>query len=453
LRGVLKVCASVALAGCSGFRGLPADGGDASPAPIACPEGQSGAHRGVIASTRQLQAVDYATRATLDFHLKSATVDRQGRVLMAGGIRGCLEAGRFAAGVLRLTSNLEVDPTFGGTGRACIAPTVAGITDGTAYAVTVDESDRVVIAGLTNNAQGATRGLLARWTSNGRLDPTFGTNGIVDYRPGLNAMSPGFSVVFQSVLVDRGRILAAGSTTQPFTRGAAGLLARFTEDGSVDADFHGGAIYSDATMAGFYGLAASRGGYLVAGSTNVGTRVRVLRLDERGALDPAFAVGGALEHPRGRDVNVRSLGVDGAGRIYVGGGRSAEYSDVSSTAVVVRLSPEGAPDLAYGDRGEAVLSELVWGFAYVFDRAMMVRCDGTVFVAANRGARGAVGALDPSGRRTLEFGLEGAVGLPAPFELANCGAGHLWPAATTGSNGVLGGCSSNQHQTFLELRP
>jgi uncharacterized delta-60 repeat protein len=407
----------------------------------------------VIVSTRQLQPVDYATRATLEFHVKTATVDRQGRVLMAGGIRGCLEAGRFAAAVIRLTSNLEVDPTFNGTGRVCVAPTVAGITDATAYAVTVDASDRVTIAGLTSNAEGANRGLLARWTSNGRLDPTFGASGIVDYRPALSAMSPGFSVVFHSVLVDRGRIVAAGSTTHPFFRGAAGLLARFTEDGSVDADFHGGAIYSDPTMAGFYGLAATRGGYVVGGSTSVGTRVRVVRLDDRGALDPAFGVGGAVEHPRGRDVNVRSLGVDGAGRIYVGGGRSAEYSEVSSTAVVVRLSAEGAPDLAYGDRGEAVLSELVWGFAYVFDRAMMVRCDGTVFVAANRGARGAVGALDPSGRRVLEFGLEGTVGVAAPFETALCGAGMLWPAATTGSIGVLSGCSTNQHQTYLELRP
>lgn len=450
------------LSGCTPFRGLPADsgpgdaglsadGGSDAGTPISCPPGQSGPHEGVAAITRQLQVADRNSGTPLDFHVKTATLDRQGRVLLAGGIRGCLEAGRFAAAVVRLTLAFEVDPTFNRLGRVCIGATVSG-NQTTAFALTVDEADRVVMAGLSSDDAGLVGGLLARWTSDGRLDSTFGAGGVVDYRPGANATSPGFSVVFHTLLVDRGRVVVAGSSSQPYSRGEAGLVVRFKDDGSVDPDFHAGAIFWDPTLSGFYGLAAHQNGYLVAGSS-LTTRVRVLRLDEAGALDPTFGVGGVAEHSRGRDVNVRSLGLDGAGRIYVGGGRSAEYSASASPAVVVRLSPQGSPDLTYGERGEALLADSIWGFDYAFERSMMVRCDGTVFIGGRRGQRGTVSALSPAGRPSLEFGLDGSLDLPAPFPGALCGAFALWPGSAAGSVGTLGLCSTNQNQTYLELWP
>lgn len=455
-RWVLLSATSMLLA-CSSFRGLPQDAasdadGDATSV-AQCSLSERGAFRGVIADTRSFPLVDLATRAPFEFHGKSATVDREGRVLLAGGIRGCLTPGRFAAAVLRLTTNYELDPTFNGSGRVCVAaPMAGGVTDAMAFAVAEDASGRVVIAGTSNGAQGQNRGLLARWSGTGVIDRSFGTDGVVDYRPGLTASAPGGSVVFHSIVLDGVRIVAAGSSSQPYSRGDAALVTRFTDDGAVDSDFHRGAIYADSSLSGFYGLVAQDGGYLLAGSTIDPTRVRVLRLTESGELDPNFGAAGVAEHPRSASVFARSIGVDGAGRIYVGGGRTAVYGD-TSMSVVVRYAPDGTPDLAYGAGGAAVLSDVVWWLAYEFDKGMIVRCDGSVFVGGSRGMRGAIGALDPSGALADGFGVEGVAPIPSPREDLYCGSGLLLRGRAAGSIATMVGCSSNQNQMYVELRP
>jgi uncharacterized delta-60 repeat protein len=445
------------LLGCSSFRGISDAGTDAAAdhaAPDPCDGGPAGRFRGSPGTTVQTQLRDPSTGALLDFHLKTATRDAEGRVLLAGGARGCLQSGQFAAAVARLTRTLELDRSFGAGGLTCARALAPATTHTTPYSILVDARGRVVVAGVSSEPPSTTRGFLARWTSDGRLDETFGEGGVVDYRPGRVPTSPGHGVAFFSVLAEGDKLVAAGSNSEPFAEGSMGLAARFLEDGTVDPTFHGGAAHADPEVSGWFAATITHGSLLLAGSTRSPVGVRLRKLDAQG--DPAmdFGVSGVADHPRGGDVRVRSLGVDGAGRVVVGGGRAASYSSVGAPPVFVRYQRDGSPDMTYGARGEAVFSDAAWTFEYEFERAMRVRCDGSVLAAGHRSGQGLVIHLDPSGLVVADFGTNGAAGVSNPSPGALFGLTvALLDGSAPGSLLSVTTYNSNVHQTLSELRP
>jgi uncharacterized delta-60 repeat protein len=460
-RGARVALALVCSGACTEFRGVRPSNSDAAvdarEASAATDAGsepvcESGSFRGVLARTAQLSVGDANPANSWNFHLKTAIRDATGGVLVAGGITGCSVAGRFDAAIVRLTPTFELDRSFGDGGRACVRRAVEGGIEYVAYALAVDSRGRIVVAGDTWTTESRNTGFIARFDERGQRDDSFGDRGYVDYHPGRRAGEPGFTVVLQSVLIDGDKIVVAGSDGHPFTRNRLGLLARFGDDGTPDVTFNEGQPVANRTVSGFYALAKSGGDYLVAGSTIGPTRPKVLRVDARGALVTAFGSGGQSEHASGVDINVRAMGVDATGRIYVGGGLSAEYSDFSSPAAVVRFSRDGAPDLAYGVDGAAIINASVWGFGYFFDRVMPVRCDGSLFIGARTGMASSVWKLDADGHLDTRFGANGAVRIDRPRTDLFGGISGLWLEPTGALRG-LSAYSSNGHQSAFEIRP
>ena len=85
----------------------------------------------------------------------------------------------------------DLDPTFGAGGKVT---TYVGSSNSVANAVAVQSDSKILVAGVP---------LLTRYNSDGSLDTTFGTNGIVN----ISGFNQGKAVVIQP----DGKILMAGN--------------------------------------------------------------------------------------------------------------------------------------------------------------------------------------------------------------------------------------------------
>ena len=132
-------------------------------------------------------------------------------------------AGLALATIAALTISLaaqaaigDLDPTFGAGGKVT---TLVGSSNSYANAVAVQLDGKIVVAGIP---------LLTRYNSDGTLDTTFGTNGIVT-NSGINQ---GKGVVIQT----DGKILVAGNPNVGRLNSDF-WVARLNSNGSLDTSF------------------------------------------------------------------------------------------------------------------------------------------------------------------------------------------------------------------------
>jgi uncharacterized delta-60 repeat protein len=171
-------------------------------------------------------------------NLKDMTLDRDGRIVLAGSLIAATPWGGALIRVVRLLPSGALDPAFGEDGRA-FAPNYAHHSD-FAEAVAIDPAGRVIAAGASYG--GGSSALLARFTESGAIDRAFGAGGIirVDYTPtGGTAAGLGID--------DKGRYVIAGQSSD----GVAALVgvARFTIEypacAAVRAGWRGNAASSE----------------------------------------------------------------------------------------------------------------------------------------------------------------------------------------------------------------
>ena len=171
---------------------------------------------------------------------------------------------------------------------------------------TLDASGRVVVAGAT---PGPAPGdgpylLVARYTPELELDPSFGNGGSIVDRPAAENLAE--SVVVYS----RGYPTVVGRVR---SNGPRGLVARYGLDGTRDASFAASGIFAwerDVDSVFYDGGYDTRGALVVAGTTNStspNTVPTVLRLTPAGELDLGFARSGVIAAPFGSDRARRAL--------------------------------------------------------------------------------------------------------------------------------------------------
>jgi uncharacterized delta-60 repeat protein len=176
----------------------------------------------------------------------------------------------------RVDANGTLDPTFGVGGLASVPLT----GDTIAPVALIEQGDgRLVVAANDGNSS-TNRIVVVRWLPNGTLDPAFGTGGLMT----TTALS---TWAFASGVAqdDQGRLLVGG------WRSPGDLVAlRYLGNGTLDATFGSGGIAS-TVLSGRESSAAflrQPDGMLVLGGSSFENleRMLVLRLDDRGALDP-----------------------------------------------------------------------------------------------------------------------------------------------------------------------
>ena len=212
----------------------------------------------------------------------AAGVQADGKILVAGYAH-LAEGWDFA--VARYNSNGTLDATFATGGKKKIPFGTVSSAQVNGLAIQLD--GKIVVAGAANLPT-AGDFALARLNSNGSLDTTFGTGGKVVTNLGGN------DEVFGVALQADGKIVAAGMT------GADFVLARYSTNGTLDGTFGtSGKVVTDFGGPNeiALGVAIRSDGKIVAvGRTFVSARTAfsLARYNPNGTLDSSFGNGGKV---------------------------------------------------------------------------------------------------------------------------------------------------------------
>lgn len=254
-------------------------------------------------------------------------------------------------------------------------------------AVAIDSRDRVVVVGSTPRF-GEGRFALVRYRSNGTLDRSFGSNGIV-----TTDMGPSNRDDFAaSVAIDRrGRIVAAGYThRRDATRVFA--VARYRSDGSLDRSFSG----NGKTRTSFNGLAYANSAAIDSENrivaAGVGKRSKnyvfaLARYKPNGRLDSGFSRDGtvmtafhSLSIYGGAGAAANAVVVDSRDRVVAAGvAGNVDYQAKDNQLALARYMPNGHLDRSFSDDGKVsrVRSNHGAQGAAIDSRGRIVVADGT----------------------------------------------------------------------------
>jgi uncharacterized delta-60 repeat protein len=222
-------------------------------------------------------------------------------------IDGGLDAGSDAGADAGLDAGMLGD--FGAAGFV-LGP-AAGFAGGGGdqlFGVAVDSSQRVIAVGSCLDLNGGRHALLVRHDSTGALDPSFDGDGFI--------VDPSLGDQLRHVAIDpQSRIVVAGERADAEGRTWT-LLARYLEDGRLDASF-------------------GSGGFVIG----------------RGAAQSDAPFSGYTAFP---DELFRKVHLDSAGRIVAAGVASETNQDWFYRTLVARFTSAGALDAAFGGSGFAV---------------------------------------------------------------------------------------------------
>ncbi len=201
-------------------------------------------------------------------------------------------AGHQLIALARLTTAGAVDATFGTAGKVTVA--AIGSAGDSSRAILIQPDQKIVIAGAAGSGTSGQL-LVIRFNSNGTLDSSFGTNGIAMFSDSrLTSSTPVFMGLQSS-----GKIVVGGNGT---VNGKGNLLAtRFNADGTLDTSYASNGVYLERAgpySTGTYaGAVASDGSAIFAGwsqanSGNTEYEQIYAKLTAEGALDTTWGRGG-----------------------------------------------------------------------------------------------------------------------------------------------------------------
>ncbi|HLA64006.1 MAG TPA: T9SS type A sorting domain-containing protein, partial [Rhodothermales bacterium] len=332
-----------------------------------------------------------------------------GRIVAAG-----TSSNAFA--VVRLQESGITDASFGSGGVARIPGFFSG--DSTVNGVAVDAEGRVVVAGCASGESGRTV-YLTRFKADGTPDPSFDGRGAVD--PAAATSDCAYGVAVQP----DGRVVVAGWGTAGSSRRIA--VARFLTNGTLDPSFgSGGRLFFlpvGQTSFTVLALALQADGRIVLAGCNANDQLGLVRLLPDGTLDPAFGAGGLAAVGEGC---ARALAIQPDGRIVAAGAVTyripGDPSDAYYKGRLVRVLSSGAPDPSFGTTG-GVTADLSATAAF---NAVALQADGRIVVGGSTGSMilgpyfFALARYEADGTRDLTFGGSGTV---QPFSSGSAATG------------------------------
>lgn len=311
-------------------------------------------------------------------------------------------------GIARYSSNAVLDGTFGTNGTVV---TLFGTTQtGIASDGAIQPDGKIVVAGSTGGNNSDV--VLARYLSNGNLDPDFGTAGI-----STSALSAGIDTTGKLTVQPDGRIVVTAFISQ----GAGSnnfevVVLRYNANGSLDTSFAAaGVFHTGAIVANQAGQVADvqiqTDGRLIvlAGESTL------LRLSAQGDADGTFGAAGRVNLP---NITANCLALQSDGRILVGGNAGA-------AAAVNRFLQSGQFDPTFGTQGQFTVRVEDHSTATDAVRSLAEQADGRLIAAGSWFLRSAgfnageafVFSLLPDGK-TLDGTFNGSgimtFGIPVP---------------------------------------
>lgn len=299
-------------------------------------------------------------------------VQSDGKIVVAGT---CATFDGLACTLIRLHANGTLDYSFGTAGKLIYTLTDPHQFSNSSRGLAIGPDQKITTVVSTSTVSNNNVFGVARFTSNGTVDNTFGSNGIVLTPIGNQYASP----TCIQVQPDGKTVVGGGSYS---TTDCSFAIARYNANGSLDNNFNGDGkdtiyfyntnIYNSGSFA--YDLIIQPDGKIVlAGETGISNDttgyVAIAKYNSDGTLDNNFGIGGkkSLLIPGFSRVPVFSAINQSDGKIVLAGYCSPSSFNVKNTIMVMRVLQEGNLDSSFGNNGVVVTSLLK---SYILSIAM-----------------------------------------------------------------------------------
>lgn len=322
-------------------------------------------------------------------------IEPGGNIVVAGQCEMVVTGPDFC--MVRLDAFGTLDGSFGLSGW--VTTSVSPASSDSANAIVLESDGRIVLGGPCDYATvTGVNFCLARYERDGKLDRSFGNNGLtfVSFVP--NSVSGQSDVLTALAKLSDGKLLAAGHCDTLTATGVDMCLMRFSADGVLDTSFGTGGKAAFAVGPGnavdrAYAMAVQPDGkVLLGGSCYVqaatGFDFCIIRVDPATAtLDTTFNSTGKVTIPVGfgaLDDVVRAMTVQPDGRIIATGTCGMGNALSADDFCWVRLLPEGQQDRSIVGNTDGVgIVATAFAAGATNDRgyAMLLQPDGNVIVA------------------------------------------------------------------------
>ncbi len=267
-----------------------------------------------------------------------------GKILLAGE---ALVGSFFRFAIARYNTNGTLDNSFGVSGKV-----TSTVTAGDAYikSIAIQSDGKIVVAGYATNP--GTAFITARYLSNGALDATFGTGGITSYVFGSGGLNEGRSVTLQA----DGKIVVAGGTTG-FGADMFALI-RYKTNGILDSTFDSDGVLASlvsGSLAQANGVALQGNKIVVVGKSFNGSDYdfALARFNSNGAIDSTFDSDGfqTTDFSFNGD-ECTSLIIQPDSKIICAGSSFINSSNPSWDFTLARYHPNGGIDSTFDADGK-----------------------------------------------------------------------------------------------------
>ncbi|MEP7265121.1 MAG: T9SS type A sorting domain-containing protein [Bacteroidota bacterium] len=322
--------------------------------------------------------------------------------------------------LVRYNNDGTIDNTFGTQGitTTIINNSITGVS----YCSVRQPDGKIILGGDYYSGSGYSFAV-ARYDTNGILDPSFGIGGISTYAVGTPGSIDNFGNAI--ALQSNGKIILAGTSigvSTDFT------VLRFNTDGSLDNTFGTQGVTVTPIGSGSdncYSMTVQNDDKIIlAGDINVGTAYvfTVARYDANGILDPSFGVAGIRSHFLGSNDDDYGYSVkmqQPGNKILVGG---ATNFNGSYDFVILRFDSTGTFDTSFGNGGIALTN---FGSAGNIDygRTMSLQPDGKILLAGRTfviGSAFGIVRYDSNGNIDNSFGNQGTAYIQIASAQHNC---------------------------------
>jgi len=278
---------------------------------------------------------------------EAVAIQDDGKIVVAGSSRFGINT---VIAVVRYNPDGSLDTDFDFDG---IVTTPLLGQDDAAFGVAIQDDGKILVGGRTWNGANFDFALI-RYEDDGSLDATFGASGIVTtgFSPGSN------DEAFAIALQDNGKIILAGATGSGLI--SAFALARYEDDGSLDASFGiGGLAVTD--LAGpdrAQSIALQDDDKIVAAGfsfNGVDDDIAIIRYRSDGRVDTGFGVNGVIVLDLvSSSERATGVVVQPNTKIVVSGFTNL---NVDFDFLMLRFLADGTPDTSFGTDG-VVISDL-----------------------------------------------------------------------------------------------
>ncbi|HSC85657.1 MAG TPA: delta-60 repeat domain-containing protein, partial [Polyangiaceae bacterium] len=277
---------------------------------------------------------------------RAIAIQKDGKIVVAGSSTG--EGGADDFAVVRYLEDGSLDPSFGDEGQV-VVPLSADAD--VAYAVLVQEDGKLVLGGSAN--QGSTTSgvdfALLRLNSDGSVDEEFGSEGSVLTPIASDAGTDAVYALTSQIVDGTEHLLAAGGEGDF-------ALARYTSAGELDSSFgEGGVVRAvlGSVMGAARAVRLTETGHILAAGHKEHD-FALVKFDASGDLVQSFGQDGIVVTSVGETWDeAEGLAITEGGEILVGGW-AYEGSGSSGNFALVRYTEAGVLDPTFGDAGIVV---------------------------------------------------------------------------------------------------